>query len=39
MSADPDLVAPDYRIILKDRRQIFVEVKTLTRMTWLTIIA
>lgn len=27
MSTDPDLVAPDYRVILKDRRQIFVEVK------------
>lgn len=27
MSTDPDMVAPDYRIMLKDRRQIFVEVK------------
>lgn len=27
MSTEPELVAPDYRIILKNRRQIFVEVK------------
>ncbi|UCZ80944.1 hypothetical protein LHL03_07380 [Pectobacterium carotovorum] len=27
MSTEPDLQAPDYRIMLKDRRQIFVEVK------------
>ncbi|WP_241649907.1 hypothetical protein [Rosenbergiella collisarenosi] len=27
MSTEPELVAPDYRIILKDRRHIFVEVK------------
>ncbi|WP_122289773.1 hypothetical protein, partial [Serratia plymuthica] len=27
MSTEPELVAPDYRIMLKDRRQIFVEVK------------
>lgn len=27
MATEPDLQAPDYRIILKDRRQIFVEVK------------
>lgn len=27
MSTDPNLQAPDYRIMLRDRRQIFVEVK------------